>query len=309
MAEDKLYDLIIIGAGPAGMTAGIYAARYKVDCLIIGSDVGGTAGTAHDIENWPGLKGPGWEIMEKFSEHVKSFGVPIMTESVKDIAKDDNIFTVTTGKGKYRSRTIILAMGTVRRKLNVPGEDVLFGKGVSYCATCDCVFFKDKVVGVVGGSDAAAMAAQILSQHAGKVMIIYRKEKMRCEPARLEELENDPKVEFHYNATPTEIIGKDNVEKVKLDTGEELALDGLFIEVGGVPVTAAAKDLGVELAENGRIKVDAGMATNVKGIFAAGDITTGSNEYNQIVTAAAEGAIAALGCFNIVRKQKVSKER
>jgi thioredoxin reductase (NADPH) len=179
MAEDKLHDLIIIGSGPAGMTAGIYAARYMIDCIIIGADVGGTAATAHDIENWPGQRGPGWEIMDKFKDHVKSFDVPVITEQVKDIAKEGEIFKVTTGKNTYKGSTIILAMGTVRRKLDVPGEEELFGKGVSYCATCDCVFFKDKVVGVVGGSDAAAMAAQILSQHAKKVIILYRKERMR----------------------------------------------------------------------------------------------------------------------------------
>jgi thioredoxin reductase (NADPH) len=302
---EKVYDIVIIGAGPAGLTAGIYAARYRLDCVILGSDVGGTCNQAHDIENWPGFKGPGTGLMDKFREHVESFHVPIITDDIKKIERKNGLFVVSTGNAKYVGLTIILAMGTKRSKLGVPGEEEFSGKGVSYCATCDCVFFKDKVVAVVGGSNSAAMAAQILSQHAKKVYIIYRKEHMRAEPARVYELENDRKVEFVYKANITHIIGERVVNKVRLDTGNELAVDGVFIEIGGVPVTAVAQELGIGLARNGRITVGADMSTNVPGVFAAGDITTGSNEYNQIVTAAAEGAIATLGCFNHVRKQKM----
>lgn len=301
---EKTHDLIIIGAGPAGMTAAIYAARYKIDCAVIGPDVGGTCSQAHDIENWPGFKGHGMDLMQKFREHVESFDVPIIIENVDDIKKDGDSFIVFTDKNEFKARTIILAMGTQRRKLGVKGEEELFGKGVSYCATCDCVFFKNKIVGVIGGSDAAAMAAQILSQHASKVIIIYRKDKMRCEPARLDELENDPKIEFKYNTTITEVIGESKLEKVKLNNGDDLPLDGLFIEIGGIPITAIAKEIGVALADNRRIQVDAAMNTNILGVFAAGDISTGSDEFNQIVTAAAEGALAALGSFNFIRQKK-----
>ncbi|MBW2971556.1 FAD-dependent oxidoreductase [Candidatus Woesearchaeota archaeon] len=305
MAEGKRYDLVIVGAGPAGLTAAIYAARYKLDSVVIGPDVGGTANLPHDIENWPGFKGAGWDLMAKFREHVESFGVQIVTEDVKSIEKKADHFAVSTEKNRYNASTVLLAMGTKRRKLDVPGEEELFGKGVSYCATCDCVFFKDKVVGVVGGADAAAMAAQILSQHAKKVYIIYRKDKMRAEPARVEELENDPKVEFVYNANVTEIVGDSKLDKVKLDTGNEMELDGLFIEIGGIPITSLAKELGIDLSDSQRIKVNAAMETNVHGVFAAGDITTGSNQFNQIVTASAEGALAALASFNYIRKHKV----
>ncbi|MBU2561922.1 MAG: FAD-dependent oxidoreductase [Nanoarchaeota archaeon] len=307
MAENKddAYDIVIVGAGPAGLTAGIYAARYKMSAVVIGPDVGGTANLAHDIENWPGFKGLGMELMEKFREHAKSFEVPIAEENVKSIEKKDSHFIVSTEKKKYTGLSVILAMGTERRKLDVPGEDELFGKGVSYCATCDCHFFKDKTVAVIGGADAAAMGAQILSQHAKKIIIIYRKSHMRAEPTRVEELENDPKVEFIYNANVTEIAGDKTVEKVKLDTGQEVQVDGVFIEIGGIPLTSVAKELGIGLSESGRIKVDTGMKTNVPGVFAAGDITTGSNEFNQIVTAAAEGSIAALSAFNFVRKSRI----
>jgi thioredoxin reductase (NADPH) len=305
VGRDKTYDLVIVGAGPAGLTAGIYAARYMLDSVILGPDVGGTANLPHDVENWPGFKGQGMELMNRFREHVESFKVPIVTDNVKKIERKADAFIVSTEKKAYRSRTVIIATGTKHRKLEVPGEEELFGKGVSYCATCDCVFFKDKVVGVVGGSDAAAMAAQILSQHARKVYVIYRKERMRAEPARTEELERNKKIEFIYKANVTEVIGDTKLEKVRLDTGKEITLDGLFIEVGGIPVTALARELGVELSQSERIKVGAGMETNVPGVFAAGDITTGSNEFNQMVTAAAEGAIAALSAFNYIKNREV----
>ncbi|MBN1544044.1 FAD-dependent oxidoreductase [Candidatus Woesearchaeota archaeon] len=305
MAEKNEYDLMIIGAGAAGLTAGIYAARYSLKAVVIGPEVGGTANLAHDIENWPGFKGPGMELMQKFREHLDSFKIPLSEDNVKEIEKTGETFTVRTEKQTYTGKTVILAMGTKRRKLEVPGEDEFAGKGVSYCATCDGFFYKDKVAGVVGGSDAAATAAQILSQYCSKVYIIYRGEYMRAEPARTKDLEANPKVEFIYRANVTHILGDTALRKVMLDNGKELGLDGLFIEVGGIPITSLAKELGITLAKNGRIAVNAGMATNIPGVFAAGDITTGSNEFNQIVTASAEGSIAALSVFNFVNRREV----
>ncbi len=302
---DRTYDVAIIGAGPAGLTAGIYAARYKLSAIVIGAEAGGTITMAHKLHNWPGFSGSGMELMQKFQEHLKSFDVPQVMDSVRDVAKEHDVFILTTEKNRYKARTVILAMGTKRRKLGVPGEEELSGKGVSYCATCDAFFFKDKTVGVVGGSDSAAVAAQILSHHAKKVYIIYRKDHLRAEPARVEELESDPKVEFIYNANVTGIQGKDAIEKVKLDTGQELELDGLFIEIGGVPLTEIAKDLGIDLEKNQRIKVGPDMSTNIPGVYAAGDITTGSNEFNQVVTAAAEGSLAALAAFNHLKSRKI----
>ncbi|MFH1064154.1 MAG: FAD-dependent oxidoreductase [Candidatus Woesearchaeota archaeon] len=301
---DTVYDFIILGAGPAGLTAAIYAARYRLKTIVIGPDIGGTVTSAHDIENWPGMKGGGMKIMDKFVEHVRSFDVPIITEHAKRIEKDDNHFLVHTEKDTYKGLTVLLAMGTKRRKLDLPGEEKFSGKGVSHCATCDAMFFKDKDVAVVGGSDAAAMAAQVLSQHAKKVTIIYRKDALRAEPARIKELENDPKIDFIFNTTITEIKGDTSLTGIKLDNGNDLAIQGLFIEIGGVPITMMAKDLGIGLSESNRIKVGADMSTNVEGVFAAGDITTGSNEFNQIVTAASEGAIAALSAFKLSRKMK-----
>jgi thioredoxin reductase (NADPH) len=308
---EKIHDLVIVGAGPAGMTAGIYGKRYMMDCIVIGPEVGGIATQPHMIDNWPGFKGPGMELMTRFREHLESFGVPIIEEDVKEIKRQGDRFEVSTEKKKYLSRTILLAMGTKRRKLDIPGEEDFFGRGVSYCATCDCVFFKNKTVAVIGGGDAATMAAQILSQHASKVYIIYRKGKdeMKTELARLRELEKDPKIEFMFNTNLTKISGSKTIERVTLDNGKELKLDGVFVEIGGIPMTALAKTLGIALSENGKIKVGVGMDTNIPGAYGAGDITTGSNNFNQIVTAAAEGAIAAQSAFHYVKQQKAEQTK
>ncbi len=300
---DKIYDTIIIGAGPAGLTAAIYASRYRLDCVVLGENVGGTANLAHDVENWPGFKGSGMELMQKFREHVDSFKVPVIEEAVKEVKENKGIFTVSTEEKRLKSHSIILATGTKHRTLGVPGEEEFLGKGVSYCATCDAAFFREKTVGVVGGSNGAAMSAQILAQHAKKVYMIYRKSVMPAEPARVEDLKKNKKVEFVLNANVTEIIGDKTVNKVKLDTGKEISLDGLFIEIGGIPVIAIAKSLGVKVTENDKVIVNPAMETNIPGVLAAGDITTGSNEFNQIITASAEGALAALGSFNFVRKK------
>jgi thioredoxin reductase (NADPH) len=305
--ENKIYDLIIVGSGPAGLTAAIFASRYKMDCVVLGNNVGGTANVAHEVENWPGFKGHGWDLMKTFKEHVESFEVPLIAENVKDVKMSDALFTVKTEKRTLSGRTMLLAMGTNRRKLDIPGETKFFGKGVSYCATCDCTFFKDKVVGVVGGSDAAAMAAIILAEHAKEVTVIYRKDKMRAETARVERLENNPKVKFKFNTKVVEAAGTNFLEKVLLDSGEELALDGLFIEIGGVPITSLASSLGIKLEDSGRIMVNDAMETNLPGVFAAGDISTGSDKYNLIVTAASEGSIAACNAFKYLGQNKLNK--
>jgi len=295
-----MYDVIIIGGGAAGLTAAIYSARYKLKTLVIAKEMGGVIVNTHKIENWPGEKKiSGLDIMNKFEEQAKELGVEIKEEEVKKIQKG---FKVFTDKAEYEGKTVILAMGTKRRKLNIRGEDKFSGKGVSYCATCDAAFFKDKIVAVVGGSDAAARAAQICTDYASKVYIIYRKAKMRAEPALVDELEKNEKVEFIYNANVTEVIGDKTLEKVKLDIGKEVELQALFIEVGGVPAIAIANDLGVKLNDKNYIEVDNEMKTNVDGVYAAGDITTGSSGFQQLVTAASEGAIAAFSAYKYIKK-------
>ncbi len=304
-----MYDLIILGAGPTGMAASIYASRYKINHLVIGNIFGGSLFKAHKIENWPGEKSiSGSDLVMKFYKHAKSLGAEIVEEEVVKINKDNGVFTVKTNMNKtYQSKAILIALGTKHRKLNVPGEEEFLGKGVSYCAVCDGAFFKDKIVAVVGGSNSAAMAAEMLSEYASKVYVIYRKEQMRCEPVILERLEKNSKIEIIYNTNITKVSGDKKVELIEIDnkynSSNKIKLDGLFIEVGSVPFIDLAKKLGIEVDKNGCIVIEASGATNIEGVYAAGDITNSSNGLRQIVTAVSEGAIAATSIYKYLKKK------
>lgn len=293
----KEYDLIIIGGGPAGLTAAIYAARYQLKTLVISKE-GSMMLDAHKIENYPGFKEiSGIELMKKFKDHVKKFDVEVKNAEVVNVEPG---FTVVTEKNeRIKTKTLILALGTEKRKLNVQGEEEFLGKGVSYCYVCDCAFFRDKVVGVVGGNDSAALASLLLAEYAKKVYIIYRKEKIRAEPYRVKQIEENPKIKVINNAVVKEIKGKKFLEKVVFEDGKELKLDGLFIEIGSVPSTSLAKRLGIKLDENSHIIVNGKKETNVKGVYAAGDIT--NSPLWQITTACADGAIAANSAFNYLK--------
>ncbi|MBR9675792.1 FAD-dependent oxidoreductase [Candidatus Woesearchaeota archaeon] len=307
MSKEK-YDLIIIGAGAAAYSAAIYAQRAKLSVLIIGKLIGGTTTEAHLIENWPGTKSkPGLELMNEFKAHTESYGAKILMDEVVRINKKDDDFLVhTKSKEEYQSSYILLAIGLDRRKLGIPGEKELLGRGVSYCATCDAFFFKDKTVAVVGGSDAATMTAILLSEHAKKVYIVYRRDKLRGEPVWIERVQENPKIELILNTTLTKINGEKAVESVSLDKGENLAVEGVFIEVGSVPSKVLINALGVEVDKEDYIVVDETQKTNVDGVYAAGDITNASNKLKQVVTSASEGAIAANNIFkkNAVRVAK-----
>lgn len=296
-----MYDLIISGGGPAGLSAATYAARYMLKTLVIAKEYGGMINYAHKVENYPGYKSiSGMELTMKMKEQVQDLGVEIKEENIEGVRKKDDYFEVN---GKYKAKKIIIALGTERRKLRVDGEEKYLGKGVSYCATCDAVFFRDKTAGVVGGANAAADAALLLADIAEKVYIIYRKDKLRCEPKRSELIEKNKKIEVIYSANVKEIKGEKMMKSVVLDNGKELELDGLFIEIGSTPSTAIAKELGVELDDQGYIKADQAQATNLEGAYAAGDITTNSNGFRQVVTAAAEGAIAAESVYEELKKE------
>lgn len=300
-----MYDLIIIGGGPAAMSAAIYAARYKLKTLVLAKLLGGAITEAHDVQNYPGFKEiSGMQLMKNMEEQARFQGVEIESYEVSKIEKSGSAFKINS---KYEAKSILLALGTKRRKLGIKGEDDFSGKGVSYCATCDAAFFKDKVVGVVGGANSAAMAAQLLAEHSSRVYIIYRREPMRAEPARVEQLEKNPRVEFVYNNNVKEIHGENLVNKVILENeyngSKELELNGLFIEIGAVPSTALAQQLGVDLNERGLIIVDAGQRTSAEKVYAAGDITTNSDNFWQVVTAVAEGAIAAHSAYLDLKKE------
>lgn len=310
-----MYDLIIIGAGPAGMAASIYASRYKLNHLVIANQIGGMAVDAHEIRNYPGFKSiSGKKLMEAFGSHVQNLGAEIRNEKVVEIKKElisagKYFFEITTSTNrKYRAKALILALGTKQRKLNIEGEDKFIGRGISYCAVCDAPFFKDKIVGVVGGSDSAATAALLLAEYAQKVFLIYRKEKinLRCQPVLIDELEKNPKIEMIFKTNIIKIKGENKVEAIEIDTPyenkNELKLDGLFIEIGSMPLVNLAQGIGVNLDEENYIQVDENFKTNVDGVFAAGDVTAGSAKFRQIITAASEGAIAAASVYEYLRK-------
>lgn len=298
---ENQYDVIIVGSGPAGLSAGIYSARYNLSFLIIGLLPGGEISEAHKVCNFPSQNNiSGFELTQKMVQHVMELDGEIKQEEVAAIRKQEEGFVVTSGSGEeYSAKKIILATGREKVKLNAPGEDKFLGRGVSYCATCDGAFYKDKIVAVIGGGNTAVTSALLLSEHAKKVYIIYRKEKFfRAEPAWLTQLEKEPKIEPIFSSNVVNIIGEDSVKAIELDTGKKLELDGVFIEIGSIPNTRLPEQLGVKL-EKGYIITGKKQETNVKGVFAAGDAT--SNYLKQVVTAAAEGAIAATAAFEEIR--------
>ena len=306
MDKKNIYDLIIIGSGPAGLSASIYASRYKLNHLVFGVEPGGQMGEIWKIENYPGFTSiSGGELIQKFLEQAKGLGGEMKSESVVSLQKEKDGWIAETAGGKYLAKAIIMAMGTVYRKINVPGEKELTGKGVSYCATCDGMFFRDKEVVVIGGGNSAVVSALQLSQFAKKIYVIYRGEKLSAEPFWLDKVKEISKIEIITQTNVTEIIGQSGVEKVKLDKpyeGKEfLEIDGVFVEIGSDPGISLAKELGIEADEKQFIKVNTDQSTNMEGVFAAGDITTGSNKFRQVLTAAAEGAIAAEGVFKFLK--------
>lgn len=307
-----MYDLAIIGAGPAGMSAGIYAGRFRMKTLMIAKDIGGTCNTAHLVENYPGYKSiSGIELMQKFKEHLDDYKdiVEVKQEEAKGAIKRGNTYEIVTDKGKYEARTIIIASGTRRRKLNIPGEKEFLGKGVSYCATCDAGFFRNKVVGVVGGSNSAVTAALLLAEYAEKVYLIYRKENItRAEPVWVNRMEENKKIEAIYNTNVINIKGDNLIKSIDLDksynNSKNLPVDGLFIEIGSYPMMGLAKKLGVKTSEADLVEVDDVGRTNIEGVYAAGDVTTSFGNWKQVIAAAADGAAAATSAYKWISAQK-----
>ncbi len=296
--KNNIYDLIIIGAGPAGLAASIYASRYKINHLVIGKEPGGQAVEAHKVENWPGTESiSGFDLMQKMRSHAEKLGGEIIADSVSDVEKTENIWNVKAGAENYKAKYIILALGMEYKKLQIPGEEEFKGKGVSYCPTCDAAFFLGKTVAVVGGGNAAASAALLLAEYARKVYLIHRGDKLKVDPIFEDKIAASEKVEVIFSTNVKEIKGDKIVEKIILDrefnNSSELAVQGVFIEIGSEPGVELAKRIGVNVDEQSFIIVNADQSTNVPGIYAAGDVTTGSDKTRQILTAAAEGAIAA----------------
>ncbi len=307
-----MYDLIIIGGGVAGMSASVYASRYKLDHLIFGETPGGQGMLAGTVENYPGYVSlPGPELMQKFIEQVKNYGVEIKQEKVGGFEKVQGGFEVKTDKEKYQAKSLILAMGASYRHLNIPGEEKFIGRGVSYCSTCDAPFFKEKTVAIIGGGDAAITGALHVAAFASKVLIIHRRNEYRAEPAWVEKMRQNKKIEEILSNEVTEIKGQEKVEGIVLKNpykgSQGFKVEGVFIEIGQVPSSVLAGQLGVVVDEQGYIKVNPGMQTNLPGVFAAGDIAAiqGGILFRQFITAAADGARAAASVYQYLHQGKV----
>lgn len=306
MKKEK-HDLIIVGAGPAGISAGIYAARYKIDFLIVGQLPGGNVTEAYSVENYPGMEDaiPGHDLANKMLNQLRRLGAGVTTDDVQSITKTKEGFVLLGRDTEYYAKKIILAPGMCKSKLGVAGESELEGKGVCYCAICDGFFYRDKVVAVIGGGNSAVTSALYLADIAKKVYLIVRKPEMRAEPAWQEKVRNDKRIEILLGTSLKEIHGTDKVESITVDNRDkDIVVDGIFIEVGQTPQTTLIKSLGLKATDKDLVIVDGAQRTSVKGVWAAGDVTTNSNGLRQIVTAASEGAVAAVDIFTDLKKSK-----
>jgi len=305
-----VHDLIIVGGGPAGITAGIYGARYRLKILMITKDFGGQiAKKAVPIENYPGFKEiSGLELIQKFKEHLEKFKIETLMDSAVKIEKNGNFRIFTQNQKRFESKAVIITSGADPRPLKVPGEKKFIGKGVSYCATCDSALFKNKTVAVIGGGNAGFETAIALTRWAEKIYILECGEKAIADIENQELAQKTKKVEIITNAALKEIRGDKFVNSIiyqdrKTSQDVELKVEGVFVEIGSLPASSFAKDL-VELNERGEIEVDfETFQTKTPGLFAAGDVNVG--KYKQIIIACAEGAKAALAAFEYLKKLEI----
>jgi thioredoxin reductase (NADPH) len=307
----KEYDVLILGAGMAGLTAGIYSARYNLKTVIVGKDIGGTGNVAGHVENWPGFDGSGLELMKKIVEQVKKLGVSFVEGETEEVKKDKKGFYVEVNDEVIYGKSLIIALGMQHKKLNAKGELEFLGKGVSYCATCDGMFFKNKVVAVVGGGDSAGKAVLYLSDIASKVYLIHRKNEFSFKPICEKKLSAKKNVEKITDSVVSEIRGDKKVSKILLKsvsgkTEKELDVDGVFIEIGAAPVLEVVKPLNLALDQKGFIITDKNSKTNVDGVFAAGDATNIS--LKQLTVSAGEGAIAAKEAYDYLRFKEMKED-
>jgi thioredoxin reductase (NADPH) len=311
--EDREYDVVVVGAGPAGLSAALYSARYKLRTLLIGETIGGQLSNAGIVDDYPGfIEVEASRLVESFVKHVSKHGVPIERDRVEDIKKDDDYFSIYTRSGRvYRSRVVIIAIGLERRKLGIPGEAEYAGRGVSYCTVCDVPFFKDKKIVIVGGGNSGVTGAIHAVGYASKIYLVTRGDRLRAFPVYVDALSKyRDKVEIILNSTLSEIGGDREVRYAvikNLKTGEarKVEVEGVFIEIGSQPPTEFFKRIGLEVDDKGLIDVKPGGYTNIEGIFAAGDCAGGRYKYyyQQVVTAAAEGSMAADAAFKwIIQK-------
>lgn len=306
--EKNIKDLIILGSGPAGLSASIYASRYNIDHVLLGAEKGGYLNEIHKIENYPGFTSvTGMELSNSMVAHAEHFNGPITEGMVHKIEAKNGYFSLESDKDVFQAKNIIYSIGTSHRRLEIPGEEELLGRGVSYCATCDAPFFKGKSVFVVGGGNSAAMATLLLAEHAKHVTMIYRGEKLRCAPTYIDKINNSKNIDILYNTTLKKISGENKVESALLcnlpSPDRESKTEGVFIEIGSKPNCEMIIKLGIAVDDRNFIKTNPDQSTNISGFYAAGDITTNSNGFRQIITAASEGSIAALSVFERLKNE------
>ena len=301
------YELVIIGAGPAGLSAAIYASRSGIDNVVLDSASGGGMVPENPVvENYPGFPEiSGMELAEKFKEHARKYTELQYRTDVENITKEDSAFTLNTDQGKIRSKAIIFATGTKHRHLDIEGEKEFRGKGISYCATCDGPLFNGSDLVVIGGGSTALTETLYLNEMDDdrEITLVHRRDQFRGEEALVEKLKRK-KVNLKMKYNPVQIYGDDFVKGVKVEnveTGkeEDISCEGVFVSIGEIPQNDLAVSMGVEVDEKGYIETDEKMETNISGVYAAGDVTGG---IRQIVTAVSEGAIAALNSLATLGK-------
>jgi len=294
-----MYDMIIIGSGPAGLAAAIYAQRARLDALVIEKEYisGGQVVNTYEVDNYPGLPGiGGFELGMKFREHADKLGAQFINAEVTDLELEGKVKKVVTDEGTYETRTVVIATGARHRKLGIEGEEELGGLGVSYCATCDGAFFKEQTVAVVGGGDVAVEDAILLARGCEKVYMIHRRDELRAAKSLQERLFSCDNVEFLWDTEVTKIYGNHHIECIGTQnnkTGEKKVLDvaGIFVAVGTIPNSELLKGK-VQMNEQGYVIAGEDCATNVEGVYAAGDIRM--KMMQQIITATADGANAVM---------------
>ena len=311
MEKVKKYPLIIIGAGPAGLSASIYASRYKIPHLVIGAEVGGLMAEAHEIGNFPTEEAiSGLEITNKIKKHAESLGAKILNDQVKTISSQKSNFYLTTQLDKnFSAQTLLLAIGTRHRKLGLPNEEKYLGKGLSYCVTCDAQFYHHQVVAVVGSGNSASTASLYLANIAKKVYQICRSNQLHGEKLWIDKVIHHPKIEVIYERQIIALEGKDNLTTIILDKPyqkqRKIPLQGLFVEIGTIPNSPLIQQLSLATDPQGYIKVAADQKTSHPQVWAAGDITNSSNCVRQIITAASEGVIAAASIFSFLQQNSL----
>jgi thioredoxin reductase (NADPH) len=298
MTDEKIYDVVIAGAGPAGMTAAVYTSRANLSTIMLERGIpGGQMANTEDVENYPGfdhILGP--ELSTKMFEHAKKFGAEYGYGDIKEIIDEGDIKTIKAGSKEYKARAVIVATGAEYKKIGVPGEKELSGRGVSYCAVCDGAFFKGKELVVVGGGDSAVEEAVYLTRFASKVTVVHRRDELRAQKILQQRAFDNDKIDFIWNHTVKEINAENgkvgSVTLVSIENGEEqeFKTDGVFIYIGMLPLNESVKNLGIT-NEDGYVETNGEMETKVPGIFAAGDIREKS--LRQIVTATGDGSLAA----------------